>query len=162
MVFTGDLGGQVVRLQNQQRQMAPTAAQWAHDQAAEELAKVEKIHGELEQAGHKLPDGAELLQEGPRRACRRAPTCGSDGKHEEAYEKSQAALRSVRILMRADWDQAVKPLTTPTASPFAVSYYTLPKHWQFIEQIQRPANLAPTCCPTAISSRRRIACRRAG
>ena len=77
VLFTGDLGGQVVRLQNQQRRMAPTAAQWSHDQAAEELAKVEKIHGELEQAGHKLPDAAELLAEGPRLRCRRAPTCGS-------------------------------------------------------------------------------------
>ncbi len=145
VLFTGDLGGQVVRLQNQQRQMAPTAAQWSHDQAAEELAKVEKIHGELEQAGHKLPDGPELLQKA-RALLQECADLRRDGKHEEAYEKSQAALRAVRLLMRADWDLAVKPLSAPTASPFAVSYYTLPKHWQFIEQLQglhTSANVLP-------------------
>ena len=62
IVFTGDLGGAVVQFQNQQRRMAPTAAQWAHDQAAEELAKAEKINAELEQLGRRLPDGANLLQ----------------------------------------------------------------------------------------------------
>ena len=72
VVFTGDLGGMVVRFQKQQLQMAPTAAQWAHDQAVEELAKVEKINAELEQLNHRLPDGANLLQKA-RDAVEKAP-----------------------------------------------------------------------------------------
>jgi hypothetical protein len=46
----------------------------------------------------------------------------------------------VRVLMRAQWDQAVKPLGgAPTASPYAVSFYTLPKHWAFWESVGRGA-----------------------
>jgi hypothetical protein len=135
VVITNDLNGTVVQLQNQQRQFAPSAAQWAHDQAAEELAKVEQVAGELEQMGHKLPDGAELLQKA-HAALDRSAELHRNNNHEEAYEEAQAALRSLRLLMRAQWDLAVKPLDTPTASPFAVSFYTLPKHWQFVDEIK--------------------------
>ena len=39
--------------------------------------------------------------------------------------------------MRAQWEQAVKPLSgVITASPCAVSFYTLPKHWRFMEEIK--------------------------
>ena len=136
VVFTGDMSGMVVQFQKQQRQMAPTAAQWAHDQAAEELAKTEKINTELEQAGHRLPDGAELLKKA-RDAVEESARLRQDGLHEQAYEAAQSALRSLRILMRAHWDLAVKPLNgTPTASPCAVSFYTLPKHWRFLDEIK--------------------------
>ncbi len=60
-----------------------------------------------------------------------------DGLHEESYEAAQSALRSLRVLMRAQYDQAVKPLGgVTTASPYAVSFYTLPKHWRFMEEIK--------------------------
>jgi hypothetical protein len=135
VVFTPDLGGMVVRLQNQQRRMAPTASQWAHDQAAEELAKAEKVDAQLTQAGHKLPDAAELLKKA-HAALEKSVELRRNGSHEESYEQAQAALRSLRILMRAHWDAAVKQLSVPTASPFAVSFYTLPKHWQFMDEIK--------------------------
>ena len=145
VVFTNDLSGAIVQFQNQQRQFAPSAAQWAHDQAAEELAKVEKVDAELLQMGHALPDGAELLQKA-RTALERSAEQHRNNNHEDAYEDAQAALRALRLLMRAHWDRAVKPLDTPTASPYAVSFYTLPKHWQFVDEIKdlRPgANVLP-------------------
>ena len=40
--------------------------------------------------------------------------------------------------MRAHWEQAVKSLgpdAPPTASPYATSYFTLPKHWQFRQEL---------------------------
>jgi hypothetical protein len=135
VVFTGDLGGVVVRLQNQQRQTAPLAAQWACDQAAEEFAKTERIETELEQAGHTLPDGAELMRKA-REALDRAAAARRDNAHETAYSEAQTALRTLRVLMRAQWESAVKPLAgTPTASPYAVSFYTLPKHWKFWDEV---------------------------
>jgi hypothetical protein len=136
VLFTGDLAGTVVRLQGQQRQMAPTAAQWAHDQAVEELAKAERIDGELRQLGRPLPDGDALLKKA-KDALEQSARLRRDGLHEEAYEQAQASLRSVRLLMWAHWDQAVKPLDhQPTASPYAVSFYTLPKHWAFLNEIK--------------------------
>ena len=153
IVFTPDLGGMVVRLQNQRRRMAPTASQWAHDQAVEELAKAEKVDTQLTQAGHTLPDAAELLKKA-HAALDKSAESRRNGSHEEAYDQAQAALRSVRILMRAHWDVAVKQLSVPTASPFAVSFYTLPKHWQFMDEI-KDQPLGPTYYRAAISRRPR-------
>jgi hypothetical protein len=39
--------------------------------------------------------------------------------------------------MRLQWEKAVRGLDTPVASPYAVSYYTLPKHWPFMDQVKR-------------------------
>ena len=87
------------------------------------------------QAGHTLPDGAELLKKA-HAALDKSAELRRNGSHEEAYDQAQAALRSLRILMRAHWDVAVKQLSVPTASPFAVSFYTLPKHWRFMDEIK--------------------------
>jgi hypothetical protein len=136
VVFTSDLSGMVVRFQTQQRRMAPFAAQWAHDQAAEELAKAEKVDAELTKAGRGLPDSAQLLDKA-RDSLDKSGRLERDSNHEEAYEAAQESLRSVRILMRAHWDQAIKPLDgQPTASPYAESFYTLPKHYRFMEEIK--------------------------
>jgi hypothetical protein len=36
--------------------------------------------------------------------------------------------------MRAHWEKAVRGMDSPVSSPYAVSFYTLPKHWQFMNQ----------------------------
>jgi hypothetical protein len=46
-------------------------------------------------------------------------------------------MRPLRIIMRSQWEQAAKELSTPVASPYAVSYYTLPRHWQMMDTIKR-------------------------
>jgi len=48
----------------------------------------------------------------------------------DAYREGQRVLRPVRILMRAQFDLAVKLLNNPVASPYAVSFYTLPRPLQ--------------------------------
>ena len=43
-------------------------------------------------------------------------------------------MRPLRILMRAQWERAVRDLDNlPTASPYAVSFFTLPRHWKFVD-----------------------------
>src|SRR5262249_45411362 len=73
LVFTADNGptGLVVRLQDQVRRMRKSAAQWSYDLARAELEKVEQVYGELEKAGHPLPDGPSLLNH----ARQRVQTC---------------------------------------------------------------------------------------
>jgi hypothetical protein len=144
VVFTADPGnpaGLVTRFKVQEQRMAQTASQWAFDQAKEELAKVEQVYAELEKSGHALTDGAELLKRahGYLDSCEQMRRGGDFG---EAYLEAQRATRPLRILMRAEWDKAVKDLTTPVASPYALSYYTLPRHWEFWQDIQqrRPTN----------------------
>jgi hypothetical protein len=140
IVFTSDPGnpaGLVPRFQEQQRRMCKVAAQWSHDQAEEEIAKVEHVYEQLDQGGHALPDGKELLKKahGFLDSCE---TLRRNGDYTEAYLEAQRALRPLRILMRGAWEKAVKGLdNTPVASPYALSYYTLPRHWEFWQEVQQ-------------------------
>ena len=153
VVFTGDNTptGLVVRLQEQTRRTRKLAAQWAHDLAEVELDKVGRVYAELEKAGQPLPDGQKLLDN----ARSRLQTCArlwNDADYGEAYAEAQRVLRPLRILMRAEWEKALRetglgaPLDVPVASPYAVSFFTLPRHWAFLEQVRqgKPAgNLLP-------------------
>ena len=138
IVFTGDLGptGLVVRFQEQQRQMRKDAAQWTHDQAQEELVKVAQIHEELHQLGKKLNDGDALLDTA-RQWLDRSRKHRINGEYTDAYNDAHLALRAVRLLTREHWDTAMKKLTTPVACPFAVSYYTLPRFWRFLDDVAK-------------------------
>ncbi|HYV39808.1 MAG TPA: hypothetical protein VE988_29230, partial [Gemmataceae bacterium] len=112
------------------------AAQFTYELAVAELDKVGKIETQLVQAGHKPPqDGPALMKDAYDRL-KDAKNYWDNHQYSECYRESQRALRPARILMRAQWDAAVLELTTPVASPWAVSYYTLPKHWEFIKQVK--------------------------
>ena len=41
----------------------------------------------------------------------------------------------IRVLMRGHWDRAVRDLDHPVSSPFAVSFFTLPRHYRFLARI---------------------------
>ncbi|HEY7315327.1 MAG TPA: hypothetical protein VH643_38705 [Gemmataceae bacterium] len=148
IVFTADVIGPtslVARFQNQQRIMRKDAAQWTHDQAQEELVKVATVHEELKKLGKKLNDGDDLLNTA-REWLEKSRKHRLNGEYSEAYTDAQLSLRALRILMREHWDTAVKKLTTPVASPYAVSFYTLPRFWQFVDSVagQRPgSNVLP-------------------
>ena len=136
VLFTSDLqpNGLVVRLQDKQRGMARLAAQYLHDQAKEELVKVEKVDGELNQLGHSLQGSADLLKLS-RKALEVCNTHRRNGEHGEAYVQAELALRSLRVLMRGHWDRAVRDLDSPVSSVFAVSFFTLPRHYRLLDRI---------------------------
>lgn len=165
IIFTSDNSprGLLVRLQDQSRRMRKLAAQWAHDLAQVELDKVTRVEQQLEQGGHTVPDGQALLDS----ARARLKSCAEhweNGDYSEAYLESERAMRPLRILMRAQWEQAIQgldaltpaastaaadantpanarksrlPMISPVASPYAVSFFTLPKHWNFVQQLQQ-------------------------
>lgn len=125
----------LVHYQQMTKKTRQTAAQWAHDLAQVELTKVSQINQELVQAGHGQPDGERLLQDA-RARLQRCRHHWEDHNYAEAYHEADRAVRPLRILMRAEWEDACKLLDTPVASPFALSYYTLPRHWRFMDQVQ--------------------------
>jgi hypothetical protein len=133
VVFTADTS-LVIDFQNYVRHHRKLAAQWSRDLAHLELAKALRIEQELESAGHTLPDGPQLVKDAQDRL-RRCEEHWNNHLFNDAYLEAQRALRPVRILMRAQWDQAVKKLSTPVASQYAVSFYTLPRHWGLMGQI---------------------------
>lgn len=143
VVFTADnhATGLLVRFQDQMRKMRPLAAQWARNLAEVELEKVSKIETQLEQGGHTLPDGTALMAD----ARRRLQTCDDFWKandYARAYAEAERVLRPLRILMRAQWEQAVRGLDSPVASPYAVSFFTLPRHWRFLEEVRQTSAAA--------------------
>jgi hypothetical protein len=146
IVFTSDFTSEnsiVGRFQTQARSYRQQAAQWSFDMAQVEMKKALAIELQLEKQGHTLPDGKQLLEDAQTRleAARRH---WDNRLFNEAYLESQRALRPLRILMRAQWDQAVKEcfgpkkgLDSPVSSPFAVSFFTLPRHWELMEQVSK-------------------------
>lgn len=134
LVFTSDTP-QVVRFQEMSRVRRQQAAQWTYDMALYELEKVVAVERQLEQQSHTIPDAAALINDAQTRL-QTAKRLWDNGLFSEAYREAQRALRPVRILMRAQWAEAIKDLDSPVASPYAVSFFTLPKHWPFIEQVK--------------------------
>jgi hypothetical protein len=135
IVFTSDTN-LMGRFQDQSRAMRQVAAERTHDMAFYEYEKVVKIQGQLEQMGATIPDANALLADSKRRL-QKSKQLWNARNFSEAYHEAQRALRPVRILMRAQWEKAVRGLDTPVASPFAVSFYTLPKHWEFMAQVRK-------------------------
>jgi len=145
LVFTSDTQ-LVVRFQEMSRTRRQQAAQWTYDMAIYELEKVLTIHRQLEQQSHTLPDAQSLIDDAQKRL-QTAKQLWDNRLFSEAYREGQRAMRPVRILMRAQWDAAVKDLDSPVASPYAATFFTLPKHWPFIEQVRRSvttANVLPS------------------
>jgi hypothetical protein len=135
VVFTSDTN-LMGRFQDQARAKRQQTAEWSHDMALYEYEKVVKVQAQLEQLGVTIPDANPLLEDSKRRL-QKSKELWKTRNFSEAYREAERALRPVRILMRAQWEKAVRGLDTPVASPFAVSFYTLPKHWQFMEQVRK-------------------------
>lgn len=138
IVFTSDNSptGLLVRFQEQARRSRRKAAEMMYDLAAAEQDKILKVEAELERGAHIIPDGKQLIDDG-RNRLQVAKQFLDGGDYRQAYYESQRSLRPLRILMRAQWEQAIKTLDTPVASVYAVSFYTLPRHYELMNQIGR-------------------------
>ena len=135
VLFTSDTAT-VVRLQDLARRTREQAGHWAHDLAEVELDKVARVDAQLTAAGHPLKEGPELLAEARKRL--RACVDSYNGHdYLEAYHHAEEAMQPLRILMRKQWAEATKGLDSPVASPYAVSFYTLPRHWTFMEPFRQ-------------------------
>ena len=139
IMFTSDTNI-VVRFQEQARSKRQLAAQWTYDMALYELEKVKKVQAQLDKQGRSVADANQLLNDAETRL-RAAKDLWDKRVFGESYHEAQRALRPVRILMRAQWEMTLKgdtattKLDSPVSSPYAVTYYTLPRHWEFMEQI---------------------------
>ena len=147
IVVSPDLGasGPIVRLQELQKRNARTAAQWAQELSTETLQKVRKAASDLEQCGHGEVDSATLIA----RAEENLSKCAvlrANGEHENAHAEAERALRPLRLLMRLHWERALKELDTPLATPWSGSFFTLARHWQYMDQM-RGLRLAKNVMP---------------
>jgi hypothetical protein len=135
VVFTADTG-LVGRFQDQARAQRKKASEWAYQMAVREYEKTVEVQAKLEQLGAAIPDATALLDDAKRRL-QKAQELGVAKNYAESYHEANRAMRPVRILMRLEWEKAVRGMDTPVASPYAVSFYTLPRHWQFMDLVRR-------------------------
>ncbi len=143
LVFTSDL--KLVEFwQTRCRQLVRLAAQHSYQLAEVERDKVEKVQAQLDELAQqglapKVPDAAALLAEARRRRDMVVAAWGRDD-YRETYGRARQEMRPLRILMRAQWEAAAKSLgpdAPPTASPYAVSFFTLPRHWRFRQELSQ-------------------------
>jgi hypothetical protein len=111
----------------------PWAAVWAAELAAAKLESVRDVDRQLVAAGHALPDGAELA-EAAQRHMELSRAALQRAQYDRSYAEAQRAIRALRLIQRAHWEAAVKGLGLPQTSPYAVSFQTLPEHWQFMRE----------------------------
>ncbi|MBA4186990.1 MAG: hypothetical protein C0467_03130 [Planctomycetaceae bacterium] len=145
IVFTSDRPGLVAWWQDYTRKYGRLSARWALDMAAIEYEKVASVHAKLTAMGVKVREADRLFQQSARfhDEARKQFTAEL---YDKAYQDAVRALRPLRVIMRDHWLQATATLDVPTASPYAVSYFSLPKHWEMFRQIQETkpgANVLP-------------------
>lgn len=131
IVFTSDLKpeGMVAWWQSRSRLMAQQASQWARDLAGIEFQKVRKIHQELETIAPPVKMADDYLRQAEERLAQ-AQQYDASRDYANAYQEAMRAMRPLRILMRAHWETAIRTLDTASSSPYAVSFFTLPRHWE--------------------------------
>jgi hypothetical protein len=128
----------IARFQQQAKGRRQVAAEWAHDLAAYELDKVVKVHDQLRQQNHTVPDAQSLIADAQRRL-KASRNMWDSRAFPEAYLEAQRSMRPLRILMRAEWEKAVRGTDSPVTTPYTASYFTLPRHWQLIDEVQPKA-----------------------
>jgi hypothetical protein len=137
VIFTSDLN-QVGRMQQAVAQTNRLAAQWSYELALEELKQVEQINRQLELLNQPLPSAQLMLTETKQRlqTASEAWARGGVTDYRLAYQESQRAMRRLRQIMRLHWDRVAHGLDSPVCSPYALSFYTLPQHWQLLTEIR--------------------------
>ncbi|HEX3151523.1 MAG TPA: hypothetical protein VHR66_25830 [Gemmataceae bacterium] len=137
VVFTTDTDpeGLLATWQKKTRQVGQLAAAWACDLADEEFAKVMKTHARLEALSPPVEQAPLLIHEAERKLmeAKRGRLANND---EAAYLDALRALRPLRVLMRLHWERAIKTLDFAGATPYSVSFYTLPRHWELAQMLQ--------------------------
>jgi len=137
VVFTSDHAhdGLLAAWQKHTRRVSRTAASWACDLAELQFKKVVTTHVSLERVAPPVEDAKLLLREAEKHLldARRARTGNND---ETAYNEALRAMRPLRLLMREHWEKAIKTLDHPCATPYSVSFHTLPRHWELARMLR--------------------------
>jgi hypothetical protein len=106
------------------------------DLAQAKLDRVAAVDTDLQSLGVGLPDGPDLLARA-RRHIELAVAALERSDWPAAVDQSAAAMQTLRILQRAHWEKAVRPLSSPVSSPHTVCFQTLPEHWAMVARLGR-------------------------
>ncbi len=135
IVLTSDLA-LVDKLRQKANSLARSSSQISVNLAKAKLARVSQVDEELRALQAGQSDSAVILQR-TRRLVLEAEAALAREAFSSAKQHSADAMQLLRILQRAYWNDAVRSLSSPVSSPYAVCFQTLPDHWRMIERIGR-------------------------
>lgn len=103
------------------------------------LDRIRQVDEALQNAGAGRNDAWRWLGEA-RQQLEKAETALRSQQFSEAAQYAEEAMQYGRLLQKNHWEQTVKPLSSPTTSPWAVSFQTLPEHWKMMQRIEKAGN----------------------
>lgn len=115
--------------------VGPKAARLEGDLAAARLNHVSGTHQQLVRLADRVAD-AEMWLSQARTELASADQNLARGDWSAACMAAHRATRSLRLLERAHWEKATTTLGSPIATPLAVTFATLPYHWQFVRALE--------------------------
>ena len=97
------------------------------------LARVRQIDQQLQQLGVGLPAARRLVEQAQQHL-EQATAAYRQRQFQSARQQSSLAMQLTRMLQRAHWDHATKTMPSPVASPYTLSFQTLPAHWKLMRE----------------------------
>ncbi len=142
-------------LKNQISQISDQNARLWYELASEKLRRVQRVDAELQHMGYGIPDGPQLLARANGHLALAAERMGGGSNNSQnvtqaAFSTSyaattstpefvrlqcQAAMQAIRILQRIHWEAAIAEHSSAVASPYTISFQTLPEHWRFVRRV---------------------------
>ena len=104
------------------------------------LERVRDVDQRLQSVGVGRPESWRWLSEA-RTQMEKADASLKSQQYVEARQHADEAMQFVRLLQRTHWEHAVHRLTSPTTSPWATSFQSLPEHWRLMRRLDKLGNL---------------------
>jgi len=142
-------------LRNRISQISDQNASLWYELAKAKLQRVQRVDAELQHMGYGIPDGPQLIARANSHLALAAQRLGDGSDTGRSVTQAsfsatyaattttpefvrlqcQGAMQSLRILQRAHWEAAIAERSSPVASPYTISYQTLPEHWRFVRRL---------------------------
>lgn len=116
--------------------LAPVAAAKLSELASLKYVRVLQTV-EMLRAQHTVPPNVDALMSNSKQLLDRSEFELSTKDYHEAALKAREAMRYIRQAQQACWNDAIRSLTSPSASPHAASFSTLPDHWKLMHYLEQ-------------------------
>ncbi|WP_298862841.1 hypothetical protein [uncultured Gimesia sp.] len=140
IIMTADQG-LIERLRKKVSTLSKYSAETSVQLCRAKLERCQKTNAELVDLGVSQiaqMDGPAILNRAQHLA-QQAETALTSHDYHTSRMYARDSMQMLRILQRSQWSEATRSLSSAMASPYAISYSTLPDHWRMIEQIGRSA-----------------------
>lgn len=121
----------IARLKARAGKMTPTSARLYVRLATAKLKRVRAVNEELAKLGVRQSDAPQLLHQAGLHVAA-AKSALEAKSYQSARRESENGMQLLRILQRAHWNDAVRSLPAPVATPYAVCFQSLPAHYRLL------------------------------